>query len=225
MRWLAAIAFLLVVAHTATRLLGSPLDDDYLLGAGPFFDLDAEANLPTFYATLTLLLAAAVLAGLASCEADDRRRYWAGLAVIFALLALDEATQLHELVGGLIESRIQTTGFFYYSWIVPYAGLLAVLAVLYSRFLLRLPALTRALIVIAGATYALGVIGLEALAARHDELYGQDNRTFTVLATVEEMLEMAGVALFIYALLAYAERRHGGLEISIGRAQRPPPSP
>ncbi len=219
LRWLVAIAACLVAAHVATRLLGSPHDDDYLLGVGPLFDLDAEANLPTLYSTLTLLLAAAILAGLASLERDDRSRrpYWLGLAAVFCLLAADEATQLHELVGGLIESRVRTTGFFYYSWIVPYAALLIGLAVLYGRFLLRrLPPSTRWLIVVAGLTYATGVLGLEALAARHDELYGQDNRTFTLLATIEEILEMGGIAVFVYALLAYAERRHGGLEITIG---------
>ncbi len=218
-RWLAAAAVFLVAAHVATRLLGSPHDDDYLAGVGPFFDLDAEANLPTFYSTLTLLLAAAILTGLASLERDDRSRgpYWLGLAAVFALLAADEATQLHELVGGLIETQITTTGFFYYSWIVPYAAMLLGLFLLYGRFLLRLPPGIRLLIVAAGLAYAAGVLGLEAMAARHDELYGQDNRTFTVLATIEEILEMGGIALFVYALLAYAEREHGGLEIRIGR--------
>ncbi len=222
LRWLVLIAACLVVAHVATRLLGSPDDDDYLLGVGPFFDLDAEANLPTFYSTFTLLLAAAILAGLGSLESDDRSRrpYWLGLAAIFCFLAIDEATQLHELVGGLIESRIRTTGYLYYSWIVPYAALLGALAVLYGRFLLRLPPRTRWLIVVAGLAYAAGVLGLEAMAARHDEIHGQDNRTFTLLATIEEMLEMGAVALFVYALLAYAEREHGGLEIEIGARGR-----
>lgn len=217
-RWLAAIAACLVVAHVVTRLLGSPHDDNYLAGIGPFFDLDDEANLPTFYSTLTLLLAAAILAGLGSLEKDRTRHpYWLGLAAIFAVLAADEATQLHELVGGLIETQITTTGFFYYSWIVPYGGLLLGLFLVYGRFLLRLPLKTCLLIVAAGLAYAVGVLGLEAIAARHDELYGQDNRTFTALATLEEMLEMGGILLFIYALLAYAEDEHGGLEFSIGR--------
>ncbi len=223
-RWLVAVAACLVVAHVATRLLGSPDDDDYLAGIGPFFDLDAEANLPTLYSTLTLLLAAAILAGLASLARDDRSRrpYWAGLAAIFALLAADEATQLHELVGGLIETRIVTTGFFYYSWIVPYGAMLLGLFLLYGRFLLRLPLRIRLMIVGAGLAYATGVLGLEALAARHDELHGQDNRTFTILATIEEILEMGGIALFIYALLSHAEREHGGLEIRVGAPRTKP---
>ena len=219
-RWLAASVAVLVAAHVATRFLGHLLYNFYMAGIGPLFDLDEEANLPTLYSTLTLLLAAAILAGLASCEASDRfrRRHWLGLAVLFVLLAADEAAQLHELVGTLLESRIKTSGYLFYVWIVPYAGLAAGVFLLYGRFLLRLPVRTRTLIVAAGSIYAAGVICLEAVAARHDELYGQGNWTFGTLATLEEIFEMGGVALFIYALLAYAERQHGGLAISIGRS-------
>ncbi len=217
-RWLAVIAACLVAAHVATRLMGYRLDDYYMVGLGPLFDLDEEANLPALYSTLTLLLAAAILAGIASCERSDRsrRRRWLGLAAIFVLLAVDEAAQLHELVGSLIKSRITTSGYLYYVWIVPYAGLAAGLFLLYGRFLLRLRPATRALIVAAGLIYAGGVIMLEAVAARHDQLHGQGNLTFGALATVEEILEMGGVALFIYALLAYAEHEHGGLRVSLG---------
>ncbi len=220
-RWLAVIAAGLVAAHGLTRYLGHRLDDYFMVGVGPLFDLDDEGNLPALYATLTLLLAAAILAGIASCERGDRSRhpYWHGLAAIFAVLAVDEAAQLHELVGGLIESQITTTGYFFYSWIVPYAVLAAGLFLLYGRFLLRLPPATRAMIVAAGVIYAAGVISLEAVAARHDELYGQNNWTFGVLATVEEVFEMGGLVLFVYALLAYAEREHGGLWITIGGAR------
>lgn len=218
LRLMVAAIAVLVAAHVATRYLGYRLDDYYMVGLGPLFDLDDEANLPTLYSTLTLLLAAAILSGIASCERDDRsrRRHWLGLAAVFAVLAVDEAAQLHELIGGLIETRITTSGYLYYSWIVPYAGLLIALAVLYGRFLFGLPRQTGILITVAGLIHGAGVIGLEAVAARHDQLHGQD-WTFGALATVEEIFEMAGVAIFVYALLTYAERRHGDLQVSIGR--------
>ncbi len=221
LRWQGLVIVCLVAAYVVTQLAGYERDG-YLLGVVPLFDLDEEANLPTLYSTLTQLLAAAILAGLASLEGagGSRRPYWLGLSAIFCLLAVDEAAQLHELVGGLIESRIRTTGYFFYSWIVPYFGLLVVLAMLYGRFLFRLPAATRVLILAAGLTFAVGVIGIEAAAARHDELYGQETWTYTGLAMIEEILEMGGVAIFTYALLAYAEREHGGLEITVGGTGR-----
>ena len=219
-RLLAVIAAGLLVAHVVTRLASR--SDNYLMGFGPLFNLDNESNLPTFYSTLTLLLAAVILAGLASLERhdDSRRPYWLGLAVIFFVLAADEAAWLHELMGALIETLVIGSENFFYSWLVPSASVLIVLFLIYGRFLLRLPATTRGLIVLAGTIFAGGVIGLEAIADRHAQLYGYHNRTFSALATAEEVLEMGGIVLFVYALLSYAEERHGGLEITIGSARK-----
>ena len=39
---------------------------------------------------------------------------------------------------------------------------------------------------------------------------------FVLVLTLEETLEMAGLAVFVYALLAYAQREFGVLEVAIG---------
>jgi hypothetical protein len=46
-------------------------------------------------------------------------------------------------------------------------------------------------------------------------LYGQENLVFNVLCTFEELLEMCGVAIFIYALLIYISDRIEHLNIEI----------
>ncbi len=218
LRILAATICCLVACHVAIQALVFALDDDYLHGIGMLFDLDEEANLPTLFAVLTVLLAAAITASIARFETveSSRRPYWSGLAIIFLVMAVDEAASLHEIVGNLIDTRFVSSGYFFYSWIIPYFVLLVVLFVLYLRFFLHLPLKLRVMMIAAGLIFALGALGLESLAAHHDELYGQDDPTYIAMATLEEVFEMIGMTMFIYALLSYVELEHGRLRITIG---------
>ena len=63
-RWLVATIILLLIAGIATQWSARVLGKDHLLGLVRFFDLDAEANLPTWFSSSTLLLCALVLAGI-----------------------------------------------------------------------------------------------------------------------------------------------------------------
>ena len=46
-----------------------------------------------------------------------------------------------------------------------------------------------------------GAIGVELIGGRYLELHGVENLTYAMITTVEESLEMAGVIIFIWALL------------------------
>jgi hypothetical protein len=155
-----------------------------------------------------LLLAALLLAVIAVLE---RKRTgstvspWTILSFGFVCMAVDEAWEFHErlikpvrrLLGG------DRLGYFYYAWIVPGLALVTVLALFFARFLLRLPAKTSFAFLVAGALYVGGAIGVEGISGRYDELHGRRNLTYSMIATVEESLEMAGAIVFIWALLAY----------------------
>jgi hypothetical protein len=52
------------------------------------------------------------------------------------------------------------------------------------------------------------------ITGRYAELYGY-NVTFHVIATVEELLEMTGIVIFIYALMSYIDTELKGLRLSI----------
>src|SRR5215208_5096619 len=63
------------------------------------FDLDKEANVPTLYSSVTILFCAGLLALIAGARKKGGKRdylYWAGLAVIFLFLSVDETAGLHE---------------------------------------------------------------------------------------------------------------------------------
>ena len=53
------------------------------------------------------------------------------------------------------------------------------------------------------------VEGVELIGGRFAELYGPHNLTYSMIVTVEESLEMAGVILFLWALLVYMTEHYG----------------
>lgn len=234
-RILAAIVAVLLAAHLVGLYAIFVLEDDYFYGYIRLFDLDEEPNVPTFYSAASLLFAALILAAIAGSEraAGDRfARHWAGLAVLFVFLAVDEGAAIHEEVGVLLAPHLETSGLLYYRWLIPYGAITVAVALLSIPFLRHLPAKTRILFLAAGVIYVTGALGFEALQGRLDE---RDTRrelaqreaglevtrdeasyaAYGVLATCEELLEMIGVVLFIHALLDYAGKRPGGTVVTL----------
>lgn len=172
--------------------------------------VDGEANIPAWYSASLLLLCSFLLAAIAFAEKRQRGGHflhWLALSLIFAFLSLDETAQLHELSIAPLRDIFGTTGFFYYGWIVPAALCVTLFVLAYLRFLASLPARTRRLFLLAGSIFVGGAIGVEAVSGKHASLQGEQNLTYHLIITVEELLEMAGVVLFIYALLDYISRQ------------------
>jgi len=73
----------------------------------------------------------------------------------------------------------------------------------YLKFLLHLPRKTRDLFLLAGSIYVGGALGMEMVCGYYADAVGQRNLIYGLMASVEEILEMVGVIVFIYALLSY----------------------
>ena len=134
--------------------------------------------------------------------------HWFILGFIFIALALDEALALHEVLGEVVQATLNTQGFLYFAWVIPYGAFVLVLGVVYLRFFLNLPRPTQTRFVVAAATFLTGAVGLEmiesAIHASCQEFCWAD----IILVTIEEALEMVGAALFIRALALYLSE-HG----------------
>ena len=66
------------------------------------FDLEQEANIPSWYSSAMLLVCSGLLAVIAAAKKVSSERYvghWYGLSLIFMLMSVDEAATLHEKVG------------------------------------------------------------------------------------------------------------------------------
>lgn len=196
-RPLSALSALIVLLGLAAEL------GDYVFGwPGVWvetFSLSYEANLPTWYATVLLFSASALLFDIGS-RADGPRR-WRVLGGIFAYMSLDEAIEIHEHLGWLVHGE----GVFYYGWVIPASLITALIGLYFLPFLRALPELTRRRFVLAGLVYVGGALAMEAPLGYWAERNGSDNLGYGLIDLVEESLELVGLNLFVLALLA--ERR------------------
>lgn len=174
--------------------------------------LSEEQNLPTFYSAVLLLfasLASALLAGASRAKRWEAVAWW-GLCAGFFYIAVDEVLQFHETWG----ANIHTTGVLHFSWVIPAAGLLAVLAVLYAPFLLRMPARERNWLILAGVVYVTGAVGLELPLGVWTEEKGDKTLGYALIDWVEETLEMTGIVLYLFVTFDMLARR--GVTIRFG---------
>ena len=189
-----------------------------MFGLSPLFDLNKEANIPSVFSSLILLLSSIILTIIALLKVRYRESFflhWSGLATLFFFLFIDEAVSLHELLTTPIRMALNTSAFFYYAWIIPYGMLLLLFIIGYYKFILHLPVKIRFLFIIAGITYIIGAIGFEMFGGYYDELYGQQTIIYAVCVLFEESLEMTGIVLFIYSLLLYLTLHYKKLLIEI----------
>ena len=231
-RGLGVTAALLVLIHIGFQLVKYWTGHDHIFGLINLFHLDKERNIPTTFSTLLLLSAAALLWFIRTHEKAQGSRdvsKWTVLAIGFVYMAMDEFGHIHELliVRGQHLLGDRALGIFYYAWVIPAIVLVLVLAVFFIGFLRRLPARTGLVFSVAAMLFIGGAIGIEMLEGRHDELYGEQDLTYIVYVIVEESLEMAGVIVFIHALLQYIADRHEWLRHStmMGEGQRVHGSP
>ena len=85
----------------------------------------------------------------------------------------------------------------------------------YLRFVWKLPKEARNRFIVAGALYLAGALGVEMYGAREAELHGTATITYSVLYMIEELLEMLGVVLFVYALLCHLARGAGRFSLTL----------
>lgn len=171
-----------------------------------FFNFHAENNFPAYISSLFLVMAGmlSLLLGVNSNEQDKRHRTrWKVLGGLFFFLAFDEAIQIHEVISQGLRNNLgeQLPGFLHYAWVIPYALLVVVALIYFFKFVWNLPVRLKNLIFIAGFVYVFGALGLEIVESYIDTSIGTDNLLYMVLVSIEESLEMLGIAIMCYALL------------------------
>lgn len=174
-----------------------------------YFDFNGEENVPAFFSSVILLVAAGLLyfIYLASSKAKVRngKRYWLTLAFIFVFMAIDESVQVHEHVAEFVRPQLNSdlNGLLYWSWVVPYAIAVVVIGAFFLKWVLALPAVTRNLFIVSGVMFVGAALGFELIEGYLYKQYGIDHLYNRIMYTLEELLEMTAIVLFIYALLRY----------------------
>lgn len=201
------LVFVMGTAVEGARLLGH----DTLLGLGRLLNLGQEANLPTWYASATLLVAAMLAAAVAALKLrarDPFARRWVGLSALLVLMSLDETAVIHELSSLVAMKVLQSNDlpwYVYYAWIVPGAVVVGVVLWWLYSWSRSLSPPVRRQITLAAGVYFGGALGVEILEAACMAYLGgaAANRSalYSGLWMTQELLEMIGVAVFILAML------------------------
>jgi hypothetical protein len=193
-------------------LAGDARGSHLLFGYSPLFRLSAEGNIPNLFSALGLAAAALAAARLTQAGAlrEGERRGWIVLAAVLALMALDEAAQVHEAMNA-IGRRFRASGPFYYIGAFPYLLVAAALALLLFRFWLEQSSRVKRGIAIGGLCYLSAAIGMEVM---ENILIDRGTSTFdarmAALFAVEELGEMFAAALLLRTFLVRFEELGGG---------------
>jgi hypothetical protein len=224
---LASTIASLVALGTAGEIARLGFQRDTLLGFVRLFGLGQEANVPTWYASATLLIAA-VLAGAVALHESQRGsqlgRQWWLLVTLLTLMSLDETAVIHETASVLLARRLLGTEglpwYVFYAWIVPGTVLLAGILWWFSTLWRNLSAPIRRQFTVAAALYFGGALGLEVAEAAWAARFGMQNAIYSALWTTQELLEMIGVAALILALLDHLALSRASITLRFGDAGR-----
>ena len=188
-----------------------------------YFNFDREANFPAIYSALTLAFCSYLLAIIATFKKATKAAYaknWKWLSIIFAFLAIDEACSIHEISIPILRTVINSEGLLYFPWVLPASILVVFFLISFRKFIFALPPKTKILFVLAGAIYVAGAIGMEAIGGYVADTPGLYVHAYAIAATIEELLEMLGIILFINALLSYIQSQLSNLQITCSFSDR-----
>lgn len=211
---LVCIGFLFGI-HLVSQLYAVAVGASLEPGGGSFsmLNMDNESNLPAWYSACALFLCAVWSAIIALSKTRRRRQSpWLGLVALFAYLSFDESASLHE---GMIPGILGKVGIISadaegFNWIPLGMAFFAVIALVYFRFWLRLPKRIRFLFALSALIFLTGALGFEKISHIYEAKYMTESTwQYVVTCGTEEFLEMLGIAIFNYALVAYLIRYVG----------------
>ena len=212
---LLALDTIFVAVYIALIALGRHKHELFVL-----FNLDKEANLPSWYAGTQLFIVAIGYLVLGSRLIPDRRKtsvlrpLWLLLGVGFTLLSADEIGAVHERMGHTLK-HLKVFNFHYLDqWMVLYLAIALVLAIVFGRQLLTVWREWRSevlLFFLGFAVLAGGAIAAEMIHISRD----MEGMRLLIEVGAEEWLEMFGVTILIlpaYRILAYAMGSKPGID-------------
>lgn len=204
---------LLVIIATTILALGW-LREFYILITGSslgfeFLRLfDTPDSLANWFQPIVLLIAAillALIATLAKQDADPEWRRWTTLAALFAFMSLDESAHLHAYSTQFMENQFGTSNVFVV--LTPIMMIAGTLSIYFARLLFRVPRHHAIRFACCGLLFVGGVLGVEIGSHFIGNAFGRTSVHYVLAASLEESLETVGATLFCLALISYLKER------------------
>jgi hypothetical protein len=194
-------------------------DTNFIRYFDRYFNFNLENNFPSFFSALILFFSALLLGLIYKLTkvTDTYKKRWLLLSVVFLFLSMDEALKIHERVEHL--SRLVFTnnldGFLFWTWIIPYVLLALVVASFCFRMVLQLPKAVRNKFILAGTLYVFAAAGTESIEGHLMKITAEDPVVLMITTTIQELLEMVSIIIFIAGLLAYLAMKMRSIRLSI----------
>jgi hypothetical protein len=205
---LVGVATALVVFGVGTNLVYAKIDrpnDEFQR----LFDVNAEANIPTWFSTVVLFAVALVIAGIAALRRrgnEPDAASWSYFTALVFVMSLDELAGLHEAVGDVIDRNVDLPVIGGYGWVVAGAAVVVVSALALRAVFRGMPRSTARHAVIAAVVYVTGALGVEVLEAVFVNDTNRIGAGVHVLTGAQEGLEMLGAILALRVLLVHLQR-------------------
>lgn len=172
------------------------------------FDLDQEANVPTWFSSIQLFMVSTVfflISAQKPLSSPPTKNFFRLCAGIFLFLSADEAGEIHEKIGWLLTHFDWIPVFFnrYGMWICLYLVTGGFLLIFHYRNLRALIGQYRqeSLFIIFGIFFILlGAVGFEILNYQF-QLKDTSTTLNFIEVTLEEFCEMFGVSIILYGSL------------------------
>lgn len=208
----------LLAARAAGLYATYALGNNHVNGLVPLFNFNEEQSVPTWFSAMLLAICAALLGIIAAAQrrAGGPHLWWTTLSLVFLYLSMDEALALHERLNRPVRDLLHTSGALYYAWVIPYALFALVLLAFSIKPLRSLSPDTRDRLVLAGLLFVGGAMGMEIVGsylATHNQM--RVTLLSDVVMTLEEMLELSGTIVLVYALMKHIASAHPGSGITI----------
>ena len=173
-----------------------------------FFNLNEEANLPTWFSSVALLSSSLLTFLTAQCIRQAQKPYaksWYLLGCGLFLMSIDEVAQIHEGYGRFLEriDFFSDLGLGYSLWLLIGLGFAAVIALIIARMWWRLPNYFKLVFLGSAMVYFGGSAVMEAVGNYYALQMGWESLGFMIFMHIEEVMEMLGIVLLIYGLLKY----------------------
>lgn len=183
-------------------------------GGADLFDIGGKNSIQQFW-SICLWLCCACLC-LAASATGRERSAWIFLSIGSMGVAIDESCQIHERLSPMIGQMFGvSTGVFAAPWVIVAIPIVIICGLVLLPFLIRLERPIAIRLVIAGALFVGGAVGLE-MAFAPASTSGRSAATILTLVTAEETLEMLGASLFAGTVAKLL----GGLNVRFTEAER-----
>jgi hypothetical protein len=184
------------------------LQDGIGLSLHNLFYVDRESNLPSFFNTVLLLIAAALLFVTfllhKHCRNSVIKYHWLLLSLIFLFLSVDESISIHESLTQILPHfGIGGNGYLKFAWVIPYSAATLLICLFFIRLLKSLQKPVRLGFILSGIVYITGAVVFEMIGAGIAENKGLKNISYALATSCEEILEMAGLITFLYFILKH----------------------